>query len=229
MLLRLGLATLLALAPSWAASALPATGVGGASAATGDRPLARMTFPLEAKSKKGQPGGAINLVFVAVPDRLEDALDKAGWARADKTTLHTAAKIAKDVIQHRAYPTAPVSPAYLFGRKQDEAWEKEVNDPRVRDHLRLWDTGQMDAKGRHFYAVGASKDVAVVHKPHSPLPTHQIDPDIDKETASLLGDLKKSGMVANTYTLPGMGPSKKKDVVGNPYFTKGLVQVIIIK
>jgi hypothetical protein len=211
-----------------AAAATAAIGTSGA-AASGDRPFPRMTLPLESQTKKGKPGGAINLVIVAIHEHMDDAMEKAGWARADATTLHTAVKIAKDVVKHQAYPGAPVSPAYMFGRKQDEAWEKEVNDPRVRDHLRLWDSGKKDAKGRHIYAVGASKDVAVIRKAHSLLPTHQIDPDIDKESSTILADLNKTGSVASTYTLKGLGPSKKKDMVGNPYFTKGLVQVIVLK
>ena len=215
---------LAATTPAWAApSAAPSAAAGG------DRPLARMTLPLEAQSKHGKPGGPINVVIVAAPGRVEDALNAAGWTRADKTTPRSALKIAKDVVERKPYPAAPVSAAYLFGRKQDEAWEREVNDPRVRDHLRLWDAGHPDARGRHLYAIDATKDVGVGRKPHTLEPTHKVDPDVDREAAKLLADLQKAGRVATSYELPGMGPGHHKDAAGNPYVTHGRVRVIVLK
>ena len=43
------------------------------------------------------------------------------------------------VLSGRSYPNAPVSPAFLFGRRQDFAYQQEVDgNPRRRHHVRFW-------------------------------------------------------------------------------------------
>ena len=55
------------------------------------------------------------------------------------------------MLLDRPDPDAPVSPLYLFGRKQDLAFEQEVGrSADRRHHVRWWLTDQTEA-GRPFW------------------------------------------------------------------------------
>ena len=63
----------------------------------------------------------------------------AKWNPADPLTLESSIEIAAATVMRKPYADAPVSSLYLFGRKQDLAFEKPVgNDPRRRNHVRFW-------------------------------------------------------------------------------------------
>jgi hypothetical protein len=53
----------------------------------------------------------------------------AGWFPADPLGLASDLKIAADTVLKRPYDQAPVSGLYLFGRKEDLAFEKPVAIP----------------------------------------------------------------------------------------------------
>ena len=63
----------------------------------------------------------------------------AGWFPADPITLASSVRIAADTVLHKSDDDAPVSNLFLFGRKQDLAFEQPVGGgPRQRHHVRFW-------------------------------------------------------------------------------------------
>ena len=66
----------------------------------------------------------------------------AGWYRADEIDLVTSLRISVDSVFGRKYSTAPVSNLYLYGRKEDYAFERPGKNVRQRDHVRFWNTGR---------------------------------------------------------------------------------------
>ncbi len=71
--------------------------------------------------------------------RRERAAWPAGWFPADPITFDSSVRIAADSVLRRPDDDAPVSPLYLFGRKQDLAFERPVGGgPRQRHHVRFW-------------------------------------------------------------------------------------------
>lgn len=81
----------------------------------------------------------VNLAARGSEEQLHKVMDAAGWSLADDITPRSAWKMATTVLRRKSYPNAPVSPAFLFGRKQDFAYQQEVdNNPNQRHHVRFW-------------------------------------------------------------------------------------------
>ena len=81
----------------------------------------------------------VNLAARGSEEQLHKVMDAAGWSLADDITPRLAWKMVTTVLRRKSYPNAPVSPAFLFGRKQDFAYQQEVdNNPNQRHHVRFW-------------------------------------------------------------------------------------------
>jgi hypothetical protein len=74
----------------------------------------------------GNPGDPTNIQICGTDGQIGAAFASAGWYRADEIDFITTARICKDSILGRAYSTAPVSNLFLFGRKEDLAFERPV-------------------------------------------------------------------------------------------------------
>ncbi|MFM9709683.1 LssY C-terminal domain-containing protein, partial [Streptomyces galilaeus] len=80
-----------------------------------------------------------NLAFQGERAQVEAAMAAAGWIPADPGGLGSSWRIIVSTLRRRSYPTAPVSPLFLFGRMQDLAYQQEVaGSPAQRHHVRLW-------------------------------------------------------------------------------------------
>ena len=85
----------------------------------------------------------------------------AKWYPADPLTLRSCLKIASATMLKRPYDDAPVSNLYLFGRKEDLAFEQPVGDnPRKRHHVRFWRSEKIDPDGRPVWVGSATFDSA---------------------------------------------------------------------
>ena len=153
----------------------------------------------------------------------------AGWYRADEIDFITSARISIDSILGRAYSTAPVSNLYLYGRKEDMAFERPGHNVRQRDHIRLWNTSRGGSDSRPIWIGSATKDVKVEISKTNHLPTHCIAPDLDDERDLVVSELAQTGFVVEDTTRPGFG--KETDGFnggGDPYFTDGQVAVLTL-
>ena len=66
---------------------------------------------------------------------------------ADPITLASSLRIVVDSIVRKPDDDAPVSSLFLFGRKQDLAFELPVGDsPRQRHHVRFWRWDKLKCK-----------------------------------------------------------------------------------
>jgi LssY C-terminus len=85
------------------------------------------------------PGDPVNIVLVGSDAEVVQGMTAAGWFPADPITFRSSARIAADSILRRPDDDAPVSNLFLFGRKQDLAFEQPVSGgPRQRHHVRFW-------------------------------------------------------------------------------------------
>ena len=85
----------------------------------------------------------VNLVVLAKNERqFVRAMQKGGWIQPDPLTLRSALKMIYSVLLSKPYPTAPFSNTYLFGRKQDLAFQVPIGEnPKDRHHVRFWRLG----------------------------------------------------------------------------------------
>jgi hypothetical protein len=145
----------------------------------------------------GIPGDPLNVAIVAREADLLAALDKAGWHAADPLGLKSSARIAADTVLRRPYDTAPVSHLFLWGRKEDLAFEQTVGgDPRRRHHVRFWRSEAIDAEGRPVWFGSATFDRGVELSRTTGQITHRIDGDIDAERDYVVATLQQAGVVA---------------------------------
>ena len=185
--------------------------------------------PLTTFNREGEKGDPINMQFLGTDGQIAAAFALAGWYRADEIDFVTSARICTDSVFDRKYSTAPVSNLYLFGRKEDLAFERPGTSARERDHIRLWKTDRSGSDNRPIWIGSATKDTKVELSRTNHLPTHQIGPDIDAERALVVSELTETGFVVETTTRPGFGKETQgTNGGGDPYFTDGQVAVLTL-
>lgn len=131
-------------------------------------------IPVYASTGDGWPSDPVNIAIVARDEaHLIQAMKRAGWYKADKATLKTSIQEALSILLDRAYPTAPFSNLYLFGRPFDIGFQiptTRSGSVRSRHHVRFWrlQLPEEDGKHKHHYhywqdklkhLLGANKEV----------------------------------------------------------------------
>jgi LssY C-terminus len=189
------------------------------------------TAPRVTTNADGIPGDPINVGLVGSQPELVGAMLAAGWKPADPITLRSSLAIAGSVLLDRPDPDAPISSLYLFGRKQDLAFEREVGSSADRrHHVRWWKSDQPDAEGRPLWLGDASFDVGSGVSHLTGQITHHIAPDIDAERDALIADLAKAGQLDSQYEWPGVGATQDgRNAGGDRYATDGLMTVGALK
>ena len=171
----------------------------------------------------GIPGDPLNVGLVGTEAELKGILADAGWDAADPLGLRSDLKIAADTVLERPYAKAPVSNLYLFGRKEDLAFEQPVgDDPRRRHHVRFWRSPQDDASGRPAWIGSITYDERVGLSHTTGQITHHIGPDVDAERDRLFGQLEKTGRLAKVEIIDDFHEIREgRNGGGDPWYTDG--------
>jgi len=186
-------------------------------------------MPLTTFNRYGNPGDPINMQICGTDGQIGAAFASAGWYRADEISFITSARISIDSILGRAYTTAPVSNLFLFGRREDLAFERPGHNVRQRDHIRLWNTSRIGDSRRPIWIGSATKDVKVELSKTNHLPTHGIAPDLDDERELVVSELAQTGFLIEDTTCPGFGEETHGfNGGGDPYFTDGQVALLAL-
>jgi len=133
----------------------------------------------------GLLGDPVNLGVDGSAEQLDTVMINAGWHRADEITAASTWGIIASTLTRRSYPTAPVSPLMLFGRRHDVAYQQEVaGNPKQRHHVRFWHCppGWMLPGGAQVDWLGAGTyDTDVGLSFFTLQITHRIDENTDVE------------------------------------------------
>jgi LssY-like putative type I secretion system component LssY len=178
----------------------------------------------------GIPGDPINVALIGTQQDVERILQAAQWHPADPLGLRSDLKIAADTVLKRSYDDAPVSSLFLFGRKEDLAYEKPVGDnPRQRNHVRFWQSQKVDPDGRPVWVGSATYDERVGLSHTTGEITHHIDGDVDAERDRLFQDLQQTGDLAETYDVDGFHKVREgRNGGGDAWRTDGNLRVGVI-
>lgn len=176
------------------------------------------------------PGDPLNVSLIGTEPQLAGILARAGWDRADALGLRSDMRIATDTVLHRSYDDAPVSSLYLFGRKEDLAYEKPSgDDPRRRHHVRFWKAPQSDHQGRPVWFGSATFDERVGLSHTTGEITHHIASDIDTERDFLMHSLSETGGFAESYYVKDFQKEHEgRNGGGDPWHTDGQLSVGVI-
>lgn len=188
-------------------------------------------LPKVTHNADGIPGDPLNVALVGDEAELIAAMLAADWHPADPITLASSLEIAESVVLDRPDPDAPVSPLYVFGRKQDLAFEQDVGGSAdQRHHVRWWRAPTLDDAGRPLWIGDAAFDRGAGISRLTGQITHHIAPDIDAERDYLMASLAQAGELARRYEWPGIGPTQDgRNAGGDRYQTDGLMKIGVLK
>jgi hypothetical protein len=176
------------------------------------------------------PGDPINVALVGTKTEIMKIMVAAKWYPADPLTLRSCLEIAEATVLKRPDDEAPVSSLYLWGRKEDLAFEKPVGDnPRQRHHVRFWRSEKVDRHDRPIWAGAAIYDERVGLSHTTGQITHHTAPNIDAERDFLFADLEKTGDLSATRIVIGFHKILSgRNGGGDPWETDGRLFVGVI-
>jgi hypothetical protein len=179
--------------------------------------------PRITRTADGSPGDPLNVGLVASDAELHAAMAAAGWRVAAGLGIESDLEIAGSVVLDRPDPTAPVSDLFLFGRKQDVAFEKEAGESaKQRHHVRFWRWDAAGAADRPLWIGSATFDRSVGLSHRTGQITHHIGPDIDADRDALFAGLAAAGQLVREYQVTGVGETLwGRNGGGDRYFTDG--------
>jgi uncharacterized protein (DUF952 family) len=186
--------------------------------------------PKTTVTAQGIPGDPLNVGLIGTEDQLVRAMLDAGWDPADPVTFKTSLRIARSVLLNKPYADAPVSGLYLFGRKQDLAFERPVGKSvRQRHHVRFWKSAELGRGGVPLWigAVTFDRSVGLSHRTGQV--THHIGPDIDAERDGLIAGLRNGGWLSQIFQVTGVGATLVgRNGGGDRYDTDGELTVGVL-
>jgi len=186
--------------------------------------------PKTTRTSNNIPGDPLNVGLVGTKEEVELALQAAGWHPADAVSTRSSLHIAESVVLDRQYADAPVSSLYVWGRKQDLAFEQLVGkSARERHHVRFWKSDAVAADGRPTWLGAATFDRSVGLSHRTGQITHHIDADVDAERDHVLNSLIAAHQLVQTYQVTGVGPTVAgRNGGGDWYYTDGELTVGVI-
>ena len=186
--------------------------------------------PKSTLTAQGIPGDPLNVGLIGTEKELIQAMRGSGWDNADPVTLRSSVRIAGSVVRDRPYVDAPVSSLFVFGRKQDLAFEKPAgNSASHRHHVRFWKASEYGRDGLPLWigAVTFDRSVGLSHRTGQI--THHIGADIDAERDRLLADLGKNGWVTEQFQVTGVGATLLgRNGGGDRYYTDGELTIGVV-
>jgi len=182
------------------------------------------------QTRDGHPGDPLNVALIGTEDEVKRLLLAAGWRPADPLGLLSDLKIAAATVLNRPYDDAPVSNLYLFGRKEDLAFEQaEGGNPGKRNHVRFWRSEKTDPDGRPLWLGAATYDESVGWSRTTGQITHHIAADVDAERDRLFRDLEATGGLSETYAIDDFHTIREgRNGGGDPWHTDGRLFVGVI-
>lgn len=157
------------------------------------------------RTADGLLGDPVNLGIDGSAAQLDHAMTVAGWHHADEITAASTWRIITSTITRRSYPTAPVSPLMLFGRRHDVAYQQEAEgNPKQRHHVRFWHCppGWLLPGGAHADWLGAATyDTDVGISFFTLQVTHRIDQNTDIERDHVVATVSDANPEASVRVL----------------------------
>lgn len=186
--------------------------------------------PKTTKTAEGIPGDALNIGLVGTKNEVIQALLATGWYPADPITFGSSVGIVKSVLLKKPDPDAPVSNLYLFGRKQDLAFELPAGkSAKQRHHVRFWQSQQKGSDGRPLWLGSVTFDRSVGISHFTGQVTHHIAADVDAERDSLVEKLVSVQQVQSLYQVTGVGATLQgRNGGGDWYYTDGELTVAVL-
>ena len=176
----------------------------------------------------------VSLVLIGSENDLLKAFTRAGWAKADLPTPLRVFQEGLAALRDVSDPTGPATPAFMMDRPQSFTFEKpDTGAPSIRrrHHIRIWQTQHclMSAMPgcRPIWLATASFDVGMELSMRLYLPTHRIDPLLDKERAFVVAQLEEAG-ARQEGSVTISAPMQGMNAAGDPFWTDGQAVILLM-
>jgi len=184
-------------------------------------------------SKGNEYGDPLNLVLVGSKNDILAALTRRNWHSTEIMWSKAIWRTFKSFLEGERYRYSPVSPLYVYERRQDIAWQKARGTINERNHMRFW-LSPIRFRGKKVFVGQISRDIGVKFTLKSPtISTHVIDPDVDEARRYFIEDLAYSQALASFGFVKGAGTVSKEapkmNLVGDPFYTDGLRAVLFFE
>lgn len=177
-------------------------------------------LPLYCITPDGFASDPLNIAIIGTRREIITAMQAAGWHMADPhNSLRNTARHLLSTLFDWQYLTAPVSSLFLFGRKQDLAFQLSIEGKSSdnRHHVRFWATTFDDSKDLHVNTIhwqkreahvlrekllwvgAASQDIGISPIRHNLQLTHMIAPDTNEERELIIRDLRRAKLASSTH------------------------------
>lgn len=167
-----------------------------------------------AGTNKNEP---INVIMTGSKQDVEAAFKKAGWLKAPGRNVSEYAEMGAKVLFGLEQNTnGPVSAAYVDGKSEAMAFNKNDDYNAARDHVRIYPLGKDAATGQERWGVAGTRDIAMtLSRPElemdgiipkiskAPGFSHEIDKNIDGERDMIMANMLDTGMVDNWEAVDG--------------------------
>lgn len=201
------------------------------------------------KTPDGFDCDPVNIGIVGTRHQLRVAMRKIGWYEADKKNLQTIAKVVVSFIHRKPYLNAPFSNLYLFGRKQDIGFQKQVGDSYFhRHHVRFWASSaavsdkfaehvyfwqkklQPGTKSKLLWVGAAIKDEGLGFIRYHGQITHSVGADTNAERDKIVSELNKQGLVKEVLKVSSGEEMKISNrVIGDHMISDGELHICVLK
>jgi hypothetical protein len=184
-------------------------------------------------AKGDEYGDPLNLVLIGETNDMVPAVVRRGWHATEVIWSRAILRTIKSFIKGERYRYSPISPLYVYGRRQDIGWQKARSTIHERNHMRFW-LSPIRYRGQKVFVGQISRDIGVKLTLKSPtILTHVIDPDVDEARRYLVEDLAYSQALARHGYVKGVGvvtrEEPKMNLMGDPFYTDGLRVVLFFE
>lgn len=185
------------------------------------------------KTTDGVLGDPVNVAFNGTKVQIIKAMKSAGWTVADELNIKSTLKMIKSFVLRKSYVHAPVSSLFLFGNKQDIAFQQEIdNNPARRHHIRLWKTPNawyLPGGKKADWLAAATYDRRVGFSLFTLQITHKIAENTDEERDFVVQSLLGSNTNVAVEIIPNFSTSyHSKNGGGDRIKTDGAMPFVTI-
>jgi hypothetical protein len=188
-------------------------------------------LPRRVNDQFNNQGDMVNFVLVGSQQQVQSALEAASWRVADTDNKEAVLKAVLETYQKKDYLQMPMSPLYLFGRRQDFGYELAAAYSVVasRHHFRIW-KAPSPWNGQTVWAGAGTHDIGFEKDQRNGNLTHKIDPVVDGERDNIGQTLQQAGKVKSmSYYLPPDPVVGAKNATGGGYHSDGRILVIVLQ
>jgi hypothetical protein len=147
------------------------------------------------RTYEGLLGDPVNVALNGTEEQLHEAMTHAGWQVADELGFRSSLRIVTATLRRRSYPSAPVSPLFLFGRMQDFTYQQEVqSNPARRHHVRFWrapENWYLPGGAKVDWLAAGTYDRGVGLSGFTLQFTHRVERNIDEERDYIVQTLRE--------------------------------------